>query len=80
MNVNAKFPCSNNYSSISQQSKVREHLLMHFSDKKTWLLGDSGYPLESNLIVSFRIAPNAGTELFNNRHKMARATVQKVYW
>lgn len=50
---------------------------MHFANEKVWLLGDSGYPLEPNLMVPFRIPPNQGGELYNKKQEAARATVER---
>ncbi|KAJ8932215.1 hypothetical protein NQ314_014835 [Rhamnusium bicolor] len=72
LNINANFPGASHDSFIWRQSQVRNFLLEKYNNgemRGTWLLGDSGYPLEPFLMVPFhenaQQPQNDGRENFN---------------
>ena len=78
LNVNAKFPGSTHDSHIWRMSAVREHLRNAYRDGHTWLLGDSGYPLEPWLLTPFENPNSDEQQMFNNRFAKARSIVERA--
>lgn len=80
LSVNANYPGSCHDSFIWRQSDVRQHLLNRYLDglRGTWLIGDSGYPLEPFLLTPF-LHPPAGSpeENFNRHLASARNCVER---
>lgn len=72
-NVNAKFLRSSHDSLIWRQSRIRQYL----AGKHLRLLGDSGYLLESWLIVPFKDPTQEAHILFNNYHSSCRSVIER---
>lgn len=47
-------------------------------DKNTWILGDSGYPLEPWLITPYRVSDDQSKIAFNQVHSKARSIVERA--
>ncbi|XP_055908804.1 putative nuclease HARBI1 [Eupeodes corollae] len=80
LSINAKYGGSAHDSFVWRQSAQREKLNDHFCAGRTssWLLGDSGYPLEPFLITPYRnAAENSPEARFNYVHSQARSIVER---
>ncbi|KAJ8940307.1 hypothetical protein NQ314_010754 [Rhamnusium bicolor] len=84
LNINANFPGASHDSFIWRQSQVRNFLLEKYNNgemRGTWLLGDSGYPLEPFLMVPFhenaQQPQNDGRENFNRSLRQARCIIER---
>ncbi|XP_064476188.1 putative nuclease HARBI1 [Ornithodoros turicata] len=81
LNVKAKYPGSTHDSFIWRNSAVREALASNrIPSSNSWLIGDSGYPLEPWLLVPYsesETAHESYKENFNIRHKEARAIIEQ---
>ncbi|CAI6377470.1 unnamed protein product [Macrosiphum euphorbiae] len=78
LSINAKFPGRSHDAYVWKNSTIRSHLL-ETNAKNTFLIGDSGYPLEP-----WCITPILGNHQiyspehrFNKTHKWARCTVER---
>lgn len=80
LNVNANYPGSAHDAFIWRQSRVKEYLHNIYINghERSWLLGDSGYPLEPYLLTPFNAPNENGPEYrFNLRHASARNVVER---
>lgn len=60
-----------NFTFLNQKS-------LFLGERHTWLLGDSGYPIQPWLMTPFADpAPNTPEALYNNAHKITRSTVER---
>lgn len=78
--INANYPGSAHDAFIWRQSRVRTYLHnLHVNGhERSWLLGDSGYPLEPFLLTPFNAPNENGPEYrFNLRHASARNVVER---
>ena len=81
LNVNANFPGSTHDSFIWRQSAINTHLQNAFENgqRNTWLLGDSGYPLQPWLLTPFQgPAPDSPEERYNTAHIRGRNHIERV--
>ncbi|XP_031346743.1 putative nuclease HARBI1 isoform X2 [Photinus pyralis] len=80
-NINARFPGSVHDSAIWQTSLVRRHLVNNYvgnRNQTTYLLGDSGYPLEPWLLTPIANPLTDAERQFNRRHINIRNTVERT--
>ncbi|KAK5647992.1 hypothetical protein RI129_002884 [Pyrocoelia pectoralis] len=81
LNINARFPGSVHDSAIWQASLVRRHLANEFSENRqqmTYLLGDSGYPLEPWLLTPIANPAINNEREYNRRHKLIRNVIERT--
>ncbi|KAJ8936381.1 hypothetical protein NQ314_012386 [Rhamnusium bicolor] len=75
LNVNARFPGATHDSGIWETSCIHRHLRRKYEEGRhnTWLLGDSGYPLQPWLMTPIiDAAPNTPEGHYTTRHIHAR--------
>lgn len=81
INISATFPGASHDSFIWRQSQARNFFLEKYNNgemRGTWLLGDSGYPLEPFLMVPFHgNMQNDGQENYNRNLRQARCLVER---
>lgn len=80
INVNSNFPGSCHDAFVWRQSTIRDHLLQQYNNglRRTWLVGDSGYPLEPILMMPILSPPEDSPEhRFNNRLSSARNVIER---
>ncbi|XP_055844508.1 putative nuclease HARBI1 [Episyrphus balteatus] len=78
--INSKYGGSAHDSFVWRQSAQREKMNTDYcaGSSSTWLLGDSGYPLEPFLLTPYRsAAENSPEAWFNHVHSQARSTVER---
>ena len=79
--VDACHPGSSHDAFIFNLSREKQYLQQKYNngDRNSWLLGDSGYGLETFLLTPYR-DPAAGTmqHKFNLQHSKARNVVERV--
>ncbi|KAJ8974681.1 hypothetical protein NQ317_019837 [Molorchus minor] len=78
--VDARYPGSVHDAAVWQLSNIRAHLMAQYNIgiRNTYLIGDSGYPLEPWLLTPFANTRNEGEERFNNLHKTSRNVIERV--
>lgn len=79
--VDACRPGSSHDSFIWQLSIAKQFLLAKYNngDRNSWLLADSGYPLEPYLLTPFRNVTAGSVEhRFNKKHTLARNVVERT--
>lgn len=74
--IDARWPGSCHDSFILRQSEVSERCERE-EFENSWLLGDSGYPLQKWLMVPFRSPMTSAEERYNAAHRRARACVER---
>ncbi|XP_008179536.1 putative nuclease HARBI1 [Acyrthosiphon pisum] len=74
LNINARYPGARNDSYIWSVSAVRQGMEYHFNngERRTWLIGDAGYPLEPWLMTPLPHYPE-GTHQFEYTKKLCKA-------
>lgn len=80
ININCNYPGSCHDAFIWRQSILRDHLLRQYNNglRRTWLIGDSGYPLEPILMTPFlNPADGSPEQRFNVRICAARTSIQR---
>lgn len=80
LGINSNFPGSNHDSFIWRQSQIRDFLLhnFHIGMRRSWLIGDSGYPLEPILLTPFLNPAEGSPEAaFNWAHIRARNCIER---
>ncbi|XP_050309680.1 putative nuclease HARBI1 [Anthonomus grandis grandis] len=80
LNVNAQFPGATHDAFIWRNSFVKQHLERSYNqgDHNTWLIGDSGYPLQPWLMTPFHNpAINTPEGRFNDIHARARNCIER---
>ncbi|XP_055908351.1 uncharacterized protein LOC129943128 [Eupeodes corollae] len=80
MDVNARYGGSAYDSFVWRQNEERATLERNYlsEGRSSWLLGDSGYPLEPFLLTPYRNASEDSRELnFNFIHSQARSIVER---
>ena len=75
-NLDAGFPGSCHDAYILRNSHVWERFESN-NMPNSWLLGDSGYPLQSWLLTPFLNPTNQAQERYNTRHKQIRSAVER---
>lgn len=78
--INAKYGGSAHDSFVWKQSLQRDKLNANYCSgtASSWLLGDSGYPLEPFLLTPYRNATlNSPESIFNKKHAQARSIVER---
>lgn len=81
LSVNANWPGSSHDSFVWRNSQIKRHLLDQHNRgelRGSWLIGDSGYPLQPILITPVsNPPPNSPQSNFNKAHIQARNTVER---
>ena len=79
MAVNARFPGSTHDAAIWAMSSERTKLERDYEngERNTWLLGDSGYPLEKWLITPFKNASTEQQRQFNHIQAQGRNPIER---
>uniref|UniRef100_A0A1L8DIS7 Putative harbinger-4 pst n=1 Tax=Nyssomyia neivai TaxID=330878 RepID=A0A1L8DIS7_9DIPT len=80
MAFNARYGGAAHDSFVYKESPLRTLLYQEFinGDIRSWLLGDSGYPLEPWLLTPYRnAAPGTPEARFNEWHSRARSSVER---
>lgn len=82
LSINARFPGTVHDSFIWKNSAVREEMirLWDSGNRSTWLLGDSGYPLEPWLMTPIINAPEESAEArYTQCHSSTRNCVERMF-
>lgn len=76
----ARFGGSTHDAFIWENSQCKEFMEAQFNRNidSSWLIGDSGYPLQPWLMVPFRNPESDGQENFNKHHIRARNCVERL--
>ncbi|XP_020712831.1 putative nuclease HARBI1 [Ceratitis capitata] len=79
--VDARHPGANHDAFIWKHSTAEQMLNSDFNNGKinTWLLGDSGYPLEPYLMTPFRLPGDEIQRRFSDRHAKARNIIGRCF-
>ncbi|XP_050310884.1 putative nuclease HARBI1 [Anthonomus grandis grandis] len=81
LNINARFPGSTNDAYIWRSSQIKQFLQNEYNrgERNTWLIGDSGYPLEPWLMTPFdnNPPPNTPEGRYNQSHKITRSIIER---
>ncbi|KAJ8913896.1 hypothetical protein NQ315_005693 [Exocentrus adspersus] len=80
LNINAQFPGATHDSFIWRNSAVKQHLEAEYNrgNRNSWLLGDSGYPLQPWLMTPFlNPPPNSPESQYNSAHIQARNCIER---
>lgn len=80
LSVNANYPGSTHDAFIWRNSLARNHLLNQYNLglRRTWLIGDSGYPLQPILMTPFlNPQPNTPESRYNQSHMASRNVVER---
>ncbi|RLU19990.1 hypothetical protein DMN91_008549 [Ooceraea biroi] len=74
LNINARYPGARNDSYIWSTSPIRRAMEFHYNrgERKTWLIGDAGYPLEPWLITPLADFPE-DTRQFQYTQQLCKA-------
>ncbi|CAK1604037.1 unnamed protein product [Parnassius mnemosyne] len=82
LNINAKWPGARHDAHIWANSPVRSTMKRHFDngDRRTWLLGDDGYPLEPWLMTPIK-NQHLGTpeRRYTDAHGSARNIIERCF-
>ncbi|XP_043282271.1 putative nuclease HARBI1 isoform X1 [Venturia canescens] len=82
LNINARFPGARNDAYIWSISPIRRAMEFHYNrgERKTWLIGDAGYPLEPWLITPLANYPE-NTQQFQYTQQLykARNVVERFF-
>ncbi|GBM91047.1 Putative nuclease HARBI1 [Araneus ventricosus] len=77
LNINAKYPGSTQAAFIWRHSAIRNALLAN-NEAGSWLIGDSGYPLEPWLMTPISNADeDSSSARYNYAHTQARNTIEQ---
>lgn len=80
LSLNANYPGSSHDSFIWRQSNIYQHMQRRYEEglRGTWVIGDSGYPLEPFLLTPFLTpVPESPEANFNSHHAQARNCVER---
>ncbi|KAG8181030.1 hypothetical protein JTE90_024776 [Oedothorax gibbosus] len=77
LNINAKFPGSTHDAFIWRASNLKT-LLSQITFKDCWLLGDSGYPLQFNMLTPFDAPSTSAQRRYNNAHTRGRCVIERL--
>ncbi|KAG8189392.1 hypothetical protein JTE90_021894 [Oedothorax gibbosus] len=77
LNINAKFPGSTHDAFIWRASNLKT-LLSQITFKDCWLLGDSGYPLQVNMLTPFDAPSTSAQRRYNNAHTRGRCVIERL--
>lgn len=80
LSVNANYPGSTHDAFIWRNSMVRDFLVNQYNLglRRTWLIGDSGYPLQPYLMTPFQNPEEGSPEFrYNNSHSRARNCIER---
>lgn len=80
--INARYPGTTHDAAIWATSSVNRYLRRKFleGDQRTWLLGDSGYPLSPWLMTPIMDAPENSPEArYTVKHIRARNTIERCF-
>ncbi|XP_050311002.1 putative nuclease HARBI1 [Anthonomus grandis grandis] len=81
LSINANYPGSTHDSFIWRNSEVKNFLLTQYRQglRRTWLLGDSGYPLEPVLMTPYQNPLEGSSEShYNQNHIRARNCIERT--
>lgn len=78
--VDATRPGSSHDSFIFSMSTARNFFMERYEngERGSWLLADSGYPLEPFIMTPYRNATGISQQRFNKRHASARNVVERT--
>jgi len=82
LNINARWPGARHDAHIWANSPVRSSMKRHFenADRRAWLLGDDGYPLEPWLMTPIKNQPvNTPEYNYTQAHCSARNVVERCF-
>lgn len=82
LNVNARYPGAVHDSAIWDSSSIHRYLRRKYQEgsRNTYLLGDSGYPIQPWLITPIADAlPNSPEALYNERHIRTRNGAERGF-
>ncbi|XP_017474344.1 PREDICTED: putative nuclease HARBI1 [Rhagoletis zephyria] len=79
--VDARHPGANHDSFIWKTSAAEEQLRLAFNNGKsnTWILGDSGYPLQPFLMTPYRNPSDVVQRRYNDKHCKARNIIERCF-
>ncbi|KAG8174221.1 hypothetical protein JTE90_002896 [Oedothorax gibbosus] len=77
LNINAMFPGSTHDAFIWRASNLKT-LLSQITFKDCWLLGDSGYPLQVNMLTPFDAPSTSAQRRYNNAHTRGRCVIEHL--
>lgn len=81
LNINANFGGASHDSFIWRNSEIQAYMrhLHNTGERTSWLIGDSGYPLQPYLMTPFNnVEPNSPEAHFNEAHIRARNVVERT--
>lgn len=82
LNVNARYPGATHDAAIWEVSTVHRHMERRYQEgeRNTWLIGDSGYPLQPWLMTPIPDAlPGTPEERYTSRHISARNVIERAF-
>ncbi|XP_054717504.1 putative nuclease HARBI1 [Uloborus diversus] len=79
LDVVARWPGSSHDSFIWKMSNLRTIFAGNTIPSRTFLLGDSGYPLEPWLMIPYAPSNVAREQVYNKKHKKARNVVERAF-
>ncbi|KAL4706378.1 hypothetical protein ACJJTC_018477 [Scirpophaga incertulas] len=80
LNVNARYPGSTHDAFIWKSSAARQHLIQMQDVTDTWVLGDSGYPLEPWLLTPILYAsPGSRKAKYTEQHIRSRNAIERCF-
>jgi hypothetical protein len=82
LNVNCRYPGATHDSAIWEMSTVYNYLRRRYEEgvRNTWLIGDSGYPLQPWLMTPINgTLPHIPERLYTDRHCQARNVIERAF-
>lgn len=80
--LNARYPGATHDAAIWEMSSVYRYMRRNYEngDKSTWLIGDSGYPLQPWLMTPIPDAPENTAEFrYTQKHVRARNVIERAF-
>lgn len=82
ININARFPGATHDAAIWETSTIHQHLKNRYraGERNTWLIGDSGYPIQPWMMTPIPDAqPRTPEALYTQRHCRARNVIERAF-